>query len=168
MNARRREGLVVLCLVLAGCSRKEGDGQAGAASDSAAPDTAVVAVAPLPPPGDTAAPAVVVVALAPVGSSGTSGDANLADSAGTAQVVVHVVGAPTGEHAEMIHSGSCDKIGPVVHQLQPVTVAGGGTGTATSSAPVPVMAISDGQHVVVVHGAGGEPIACGPIPAHHG
>jgi hypothetical protein len=163
MNIARRWACFGLPLLLAGCGGDDAAESAGEGTDTTAlpvvTDTAPVAAAPPPPTG--AAP----IALVAVNNSGAGGEVVLSDASGQTQVDVRLTGAPPGERAGHIHSGTCDAPGAVVQPLQPVTVGADGTGTGTSTVPVALTAVTDGRHIVAFHGEGGAPIACAPIPS---
>ena len=68
-----------------------------------------------------------------------------------------------------MHTGTCDSPGEVVVPLESVSVDATGAGTSTSTVQVPLATVMNGQHIVAVHEAGGNPgnpIACAAIPQH--
>jgi hypothetical protein len=92
------------------------------------------------------------------------------DASGT--VVVLAVGSSdsmaTGgrRHMAHVHSGSCDNIGAVVAPLDAVAADAPGGANSTTRLDLDVATIANGNHIVVVHAAGGEPgrpVACAPI-----
>jgi hypothetical protein len=85
-------------------------------------------------------------------------------------VLVTLTGlAPNSVHAAHIHSGSCDKEGPVIHPLTNVTADSHGNATTTTTIPN-VSSIPNSGWYVNVHNTttltnqtGFDPIACGNL-----
>ena len=114
--------------------------------------------------------------LQALNNSGVSGSVGLTPDANGTVVVLSVQPSDsmaTGgrRHMAHIHSGSCDNIGAVVAPLDSVATDAPGGATSTTRVNLDVATIADGNHIVVVHAAGGEPgrpVACAPIPARAG
>jgi hypothetical protein len=100
-------------------------------------------------------------------NSGVGGDATITDRGEQTEILVRLTGtAPNGTHPGHVHAGTCAAIGSVVQPLEPITTDTTGTGTMTTTISIAPMAVMDGQHIVVYHGAGGSPVACAEIPTH--
>lgn len=122
-------------------------------------------IEPVTTPG--AGMAATTINLQPLNNSGTMGEATLSEAATGTQVMVRLTNATPGEHAGHIHQGTCDNLGSVVTPLQPITVDGG-TGMMTTTVDIPLGTVTNGQHLIAYHEAGGNPgavITCGEIPA---
>lgn len=65
-------------------------------------------------------------------------------------------GGTTHEHAAMIHSGTCDNVGAVVANLEPVKNTGAESGSSTTTVDLSTTALMDGQHVIAVHENSGD------------
>jgi len=122
-------------------------------------------------PGETMDPAMdgtaATVQLQPLGGSDFGGEAVITDRGANVEVMVRLTGTPGNTtHPGHLHSGTCANIGGVVQALEPITTGADGTGTMTTQVDLAPMTVMDGQHVVVYHAVGGQPAACGEIPAH--
>jgi hypothetical protein len=118
---------------------------------------------PTPEPEDVAHTAIP---LEPVGESGVMGEATVMDHDNAEVVlVVEVSGLPEeGEYAAHIHAGSCEEGGPVAEPLSPVVGLADGTGVGTTT--LDADAINGEEPLFIqVHGADGQPIACGNVGA---
>lgn len=111
--------------------------------------------------------------LEALNDSGISGSVRL--TPGAAGTVVMLTVQPSDSmatggrrHVAHIHRGSCDNIGAVVAPLEAVATDAPGGATSTSRVDLDLATLTDGNHIVVVHAAGGEPgrpVACAPIQA---
>ena len=179
MKARSLWVLACATLALAACNSDRG----GASEDSATADSAAVgapgdtasatATSPLPAAQENnqanqAAASQQQVPLEALGGSGITGNAALVPAGGGYQVILTLGGGRSGgAHAAHVHTGTCDNLGGVVAPLQPVTTDASGGGSSTSVVNVPPATLLNGQHVISVHEAGGNPgspVACGAIP----
>jgi hypothetical protein len=104
------------------------------------------------------------VNLSPVGDSQVRGQAHMTQT-GPNETEVHasLTGATqTGEHHGHIHSGTCDQLGAIVAQLEPITTQAQGTGESHSRVQFSLAQIRDGGHVIAFHQAGGTRESPGP------
>lgn len=112
------------------------------------------------------------VAMEPVGGSMLTGQVEIDDDNGNTGIDVQVEGSTEGAvHQGHIHTGSCEAPGAVVQPLQPVTIGDDGEGTSENDLQLAYTTVTDGQHIVVFHQAGGNPGApalCVAIPSHEG
>lgn len=136
-------------------------------------EPAVPTVDPLPLPADTASMAggnMQNIPLQALGGAPVSGSVQVSEAGAGTQLMLMVSGAgAAGTHAAHIHTGTCDSLGGVVAPLEPVTTDASGAGTSTSTVQVPMNTVMNGQHIVAVHEAGGDPgapVACAAIPQH--
>ncbi len=98
-------------------------------------------------------------------NAGLGGEVMVADRGGETQVVVSLTGAQAGAvHDGHVHTGSCASIGGVVEALDAIEADSAGIGRMTTPVTIRPEVLTDGQHVVVYHDAGGRPLACGEIP----
>lgn len=113
------------------------------------------------------------VQLEPVNNSGASGEVYLTPVEGSTTVVVVLeqsdsVGNEGQSHAAHIHSGNCENIGGVVAPLEAIVSNPTSGPTSTTFVQHGMETIGDGNHLIAVHEAGGEPgrpIMCAEIPA---
>lgn len=141
---------VLFLAALAACEKK---------SQEAAPaDTAAATM-------DTAAQVMaepVVVKLDDVKGSGISGEATATHSASevTVSIVLKEGAKPDVTYPAHIHTGTCDKGGPVAAELAPVT-------NLQSSKTIPLAAMPANQDAYIqVHDPKGTPVACGDMKGH--
>ena len=174
MNASRLCVFSVLALAACG-GGGEGAAEGGADTTAAVAPAPSAEVSPAAPaaPMDTAmagqSSAANSVQMTALNNSGVTGQSQvMAHGEGETMVTVNLMGQGAGTHPGHIHSGTCDKLGPVVVPLESVTLANG-TGTSTSTVKVPMATVMNGQHVVNFHAGSGDnpmaPVACGAIPA---
>lgn len=139
-------------VVLAGCEKADDD------ADDIVADTA--ATAPAPAPTVSAEP--VVTELDEVDDSGIEGDATATHSASdvTVSIVLKEGGKTDVSYPAHIHTGTCDKGGPVAVELAPVV-------NLQSSKTVPLSSLPANQDAFVqVHDASGKAVACGNMKGH--
>jgi hypothetical protein len=99
--------------------------------------------------------------------SGVGGEVTVREMGNQTQVMVRLTGGTANAtHPGHIHSGTCQNIGAVVQALEPITADASGAGTMTSTLDLPPATVMNGQHIVVYHGEGGNPVACAAIPEH--
>lgn len=172
MKARTRWALLALPALLAACAKGDDTADAGAMADGG-DSTAVQTGVATPPVTDTTSTDMVMATLAPLNNSGVQGTVNFnADpaNAGRLVAVLSVAGGTEGGvHQAHVHTGTCDAPGDVVLALSPVTIVAGGGGQSEAPVDVPTATLANGQHIVAVHEANGNPgapIACGPIENH--
>ena len=136
---------------LMGCAQEAGDTEAGAA------DTAM---AEAPAAAETA-DAAVEMDMEARNESGITGEARIQLQTDGLLVTVDLDGVEAGtEYASHIHSGTCEQPGGVVVPLESVP---GAEGSASTS--VGVDQLPPGQsYLIMSHGAGGQPVACGDVP----
>jgi hypothetical protein len=137
---------------------------------------AVPTVDPMPMPADTGAMAAggmaggQTIPLQAIGGAPVSGSVQVSEAGAATQVMLMVSGTgAAGTHAAHIHTGTCDSPGGVVAPLESVTTDASGAGSSTSTVEVPMNTVMNGQHIVAVHEAGGDPgapVACAAIPQH--
>jgi hypothetical protein len=115
-----------------------------------------------------AAPAMPMTAqLQPLQDSGVTGEVTVTGRDAQTEVTVRLAGGtPSESHPGHIHSGTCDAVGGVVQPLQPIAADATGSGTMTTTVAVPAATAMNGQHIVVYHAPGGQPVTCAQIPAH--
>lgn len=162
MPIARLSTLVAALLLLAACG--------GDDVEVETMDETAAATAPVPTVAPAAAPAPTNTArLQPMGGGYIMGEATVTDEGGQTQVVVRLTGGDANAtHQGHVHEGTCQGLGSVVAPLEPVTLGSSGSGTSTSAVEVPAATLTDGQHIVVFHQAGGDPgppASCGVIPA---
>lgn len=115
-------------------------------------------------------------AFEPVRNSGASGEVYLTPVSDSTTVVITL--EPPSDAAEQphhhmahIHTGTCDAIGSVVAPLDTV-VSGPDRGpTSTTVVGIDIATLTDGNHLVAAHEAGGtpgSPIVCAEIPSQAG
>lgn len=137
---------------LAACEKK--------AEDEAVPaDTAAMAPAPAPP---AVSPEPVVIDLDQVKGSGIKGEATATHSATdvTVSIVLKDGAKADVEYPAHIHTGTCDKGGPVAVELTSVK-------NMQSTTTVPTSKLTPNQDAFVqVHDPKGTPVACGNLKGH--
>jgi hypothetical protein len=151
-------GVAVMTLALAACPD---NGVDDTEDRTAANDT--VAAQPAAEMG------IERIDMNPIGESNVSGEASIAPDGQNTQVMVRLMGATQGQKNGHIHTGTCDNLGPVVFELDPIQVQQGGGGTTTSTVNAPIEQVTAGSHVIAYHEAGGQPgrpVVCGEIPQH--
>jgi hypothetical protein len=140
-------------VVFAGCEKADDD------ADDVVADTAAIAPAPAPA---TVSPEPVVTELDEVDDSGIEGDATATHSATdvTVSIVLKEGGKADVSYPAHIHTGTCDKGGPVAVELSPVT-------NLQSSKTVPLSSLPANQDAFVqVHDPSGKAVACGNMKGH--
>jgi hypothetical protein len=104
----------------------------------------------------------VVTNLDDVEDSGISGEATATHSASDVTVSILLKDGAKADvtYAAHIHTGTCEKGGPVVVELEPVK-------NLQSSKTVPVSSLPANQDAFVqVHAPGGKAVACGDMKGH--
>lgn len=134
----------------------------------------------IPPATETTPPATPadadplpeLVAMQPVGESQLTGSVEIDGDDRIAGINVQINGSTDGAvHQGHIHTGTCDAPGTVVQPLEPITIEEGGEGSSENDVDLTTAAVTDGQHIVVYHEAGGNPGApalCVAIPQRSG
>lgn len=155
---------LALSFALAACA-----GDDAPAADPGAEDAAMPAATPAVPA--TTPAAGVTADIEPLDGATVSGLVTVAPAAtGTGSavtVMLRGVAAP-GVHQGHIHGGTCAERTGALVPLEPVTTDASGSGTSTATVDLPLATLTDGQHIIVYHEAGGSPgasIACAQIPA---
>ncbi len=105
-----------------------------------------------------------------VNGSSVSGTAVVAESGAGIKVSVKLSGYAANQgSAGHIHSGTCEKQGPVTNPLSTITADGSGAGSAdTTLANVSYASVTDGNHYVQYHEAAspaGKQVSCANIIA---
>ena len=142
---------VMLVGTLAACERPAEEETT--ADQAAVPDT-TTAAAPVPEP--------VKIELDEVADSNIEGEVTATHSASevTVSIVLTEGGKTEVSYPAHIHTGTCEKGGPVTVELAPVT-------NLQSSKTVPASALPVNQDAFVqVHDPSGKPIACGDLKGH--
>jgi hypothetical protein len=95
--------------------------------------------------------------------SGVGGDVAVAPapSGGGAVITINLDASDekagtSHDHAAMVHSGTCDNVGAVVANLEPVQNTGAENGSSTTTVDLSTATLMDGQHVIAVHENGGD------------
>lgn len=157
--------VAALALALVGCAGEdEADTVVVAAEDSIAMEPAPMPAAGMDqPPGGMGQTAQ----FEPLADSGVNGEVTVADRGGQVEVMARLTGATANaSHPGHIHSGSCASPGGVVQPLEPIQTDGTGTGSMTTNVELAPATVMNGQHIVVYHATGGQPITCASIPQH--
>lgn len=149
--------LLLLPVTAAACA-KSGQNAEQAADTTAAAQPAAPAMAPT-------TPAPTTVNLAAKNNSGITGTAALKTMGDSVQVTVNLVGLKAGQtYPAHVHQGTCDAGGPVAAPLTSVAATADGTGSSTTTIAASAMAAGN-TYFVQAHQPGGQPAACGDIPA---
>ena len=144
--------LALALLAVGACEKKTDDNAVPSDSAAVAADTTPAAPAPEP----------VTIDLDEVKDSGIKGEATATHSANdvTVSIVLKEGAKPDVSYPAHIHTGTCDKGGPVAVELEPVK-------NLQSSKTIPTSALPVGQDAFVqVHDAAGKPVACGNMKGH--
>lgn len=145
--------LALLALgVFAACEKKDD------ADDATPADTSAVA-APAP---TTEVPEPVKIDLDEVKDSGIKGEATATHTANdvTVSILLTEGAKPEETYPAHIHTGTCDKGGPVAVELEPVK-------NGQSMKTIPLSSLPQGQDAFVqVHNAKGVAVACGDMKGH--
>ncbi len=106
------------------------------------------------------------IELGEMNDSGVSGEAMAMHSDDAVVIMIELDGLPgEGEYDAHIHTGSCADGGPVSVPLDPVIGLPDGTGASTTTLEIDEID-QDEPHFIMVHGQGGNPIACGDMEGH--
>lgn len=111
-----------------------------------------------------------------VNNSGVGGEVYLTPTGERTTVVVTLqppAGADPSGHTHMahIHTGTCANIGTVVASLDTIVNDTSRGPTSTTVVDISLAALTDGNHLVAAHEAGGtpgSPVVCAEIPAGMG
>ncbi len=114
----------------------------------------------LPPAGT-----VQLLQLRPTQGSGWGGVATLEASGNRTNVSVSLTGSgPGSPFAGRIQAGSCTSSGAIAAVLGTTTRAADGTEHLSATVDVPLVALADGNHVLILDAATRARAACGAIP----
>jgi hypothetical protein len=106
------------------------------------------------------------ITLSEMNDSGVTGEAMAMHSDDAVVLILEMEGLPgEGEYAAHIHHGNCEDGGPVAVPLDPVIGLADGTGSSTTTLELDEMD-EDEPHFIMVHGDGGNPVACGDMEGH--
>lgn len=154
----RKLGIGFMALLsIAACGGSSTDTTAGTPATSAPVATAV----PTPAP--------IMVTLNAVGDSGVTGTGEIVKSTGGFTVTMKLKGlAPSSNHVNHIHNGSCTANGGIAIALQPLAADASGAATATSTISQEFTVPAAGWYLNVhtgpdLQGANAKPIACGNV-----
>jgi hypothetical protein len=132
-------------------------------------DTAVRPAPIVPNPPDTFAVPVpsstgsIAVTLAPMTPVRLQGTATLkANGWSTIAAVKLHFSAGGGSHEGMIHQGTCQKLGPTVTDLHPISTDSLGVGASATFVDIPLDTLRARPHAIVF-GRGARPHTCGQI-----
>jgi hypothetical protein len=170
----KRIGLVFAAVLSLSACREEARtatdySEATEQNSTSALDTAVRPAAIIPNPPDTFAVDTpsrnipVNLALAPTTRPPLMGNAILKANGWSSIVTVRLqsqVGG--GTHEGFVHTGTCQKLGPTVTDLHPVSTDSLGKGAAASFIDIPLDTLRAKPHALT-YGRGGRPHACGNI-----
>ena len=141
---------------MAACAKDADDDDALPADTTAAANTTGM-------PADGPPTEPQVTGLDDVNDSGIEGEATATHAAQEATVSILLKGDKAKADATYdahIHSGTCDKPGPVVVALEPVK-------NLQSSKTIQLSQLPQGQPLLIqVHDASGKPVACGNMKGH--
>ncbi|MGH2461821.1 MAG: hypothetical protein ACRDIY_23445 [Chloroflexota bacterium] len=100
-----------------------------------------------------------------VARSGVSGVAVLEQVGSQVVVTVALIGGSGGSSfTGEIRSGSCDRPGEIVFRLGAISLTSDGAFRMTTTISTPFLSLLDGDHLVLIHKAGGTIVACGNLP----
>ena len=109
----------------------------------------------------------LTASLTEVDGAGASGEANLSIDGEGIRVSLDMEGLTEGAHANHIHDGSCDDLGPIVVPLDGIVADSAGDGSQTTGNPDEPLSHLETGHYVAVHAEDVETIgaivACGDI-----
>lgn len=109
----------------------------------------------------------IALELRPLNESGISGEVNLTPTENQTTVIVTLEGTEAqARHMAHVHTGTCENIGSPVAPLEPIGGAAAQGPTSTTLIDMDAATLTDGNHVVVAHEAGGSPgrpVVCAPI-----
>ncbi|MGH7457963.1 MAG: hypothetical protein ACREKN_02625 [Longimicrobiaceae bacterium] len=162
MNARRWLALATLPLFLAACEPGDGD-------DTAMDDDTMEAWEDTAAMDEMEMGEEESVSLGDLNDSGIGGDVRFTALGEETDVMLEINDAPGNtEVAAHLHTGeSCDDYEEAPeHPLESVTTDAEGSGASTTTLSVALADVMDGGHVVIAHGADGQPVSCGEIPEH--
>jgi hypothetical protein len=146
--------LIALAAVVAFAACAQTDDDADVPADSVAIGADSVANAPPTEP--------VVTNLDDVDDSGISGEATATHSASDVTVSILLKDGAKSDvtYAAHIHTGTCERGGPVAVELEPVK-------NLQSTKTIPVSSLPANQDAFVqVHAPGGKAVACGDMKGH--
>jgi hypothetical protein len=134
---------------------------------TSADDTAAVPARAVPVPDTAEKPAppqvTAAIALAPLGRATVRGSGQVKAVGKATSVSVALSQAIAGATYEgAIRQGGCQRMGPNVGSLYPVSADSLGNGRASTDVPVPIDSLTAKPHVIV-YGRGGRPETCAQI-----
>lgn len=138
------------------------------AADDITPELSEIATAGLRPPRRHAPATSLGGSFTGYSGALLSGSAVLAAAGAQTRIDVRLTGGARNGHYEgAVRRGGCERIGPRLAALNPVSVDSVGAGRAVTLVPVPIDSLGASPHVLVF-GRGGRPEACAPVAVADG